>query len=64
MLIGVGSPRAVMVIGGYSTEVFPAGGRKPAGCVIEIVVMPTAIGSNAVLRASSFPVNTSGLIAP
>jgi hypothetical protein len=32
------------------TEVLPAGGVKPAGCVIDMVVAPTAIGSNAVLR--------------
>jgi hypothetical protein len=33
-----------------TTDVLPAGGVKPAGCVIEMVVVPAAIGSNAVLR--------------
>ena len=33
-----------------TTEVLPAGGVKPAGCVIEMVVVPTASGSKAVLR--------------
>ncbi len=31
-----------------TTDVLPAGGRKPGGCEIEIVDVPTASGSNQV----------------